>query len=160
MEDGVRICRMFILAKEHPLNLLAGSSFVFYEIDLSCNSYSFLSMRSLPVAPKLMLFILTSTRPFNFWLNCGLQVRISGRLCHWFKLYLSDQSWFVASNNQPLNLLPVLSDVLQSNILGPLLFLIYINDTLYVNIHSSLLIFADAIKCFGPVTNSTDEQLL
>ena len=44
--------------------------------------------------------------------------------------------------------------------LGPLLFLIYINDIFYINIHNSLLTFADDTKCFGPVTNCTDEQLL
>ena len=48
----------------------------------------------------------------------------------------------------------------QGSILGPLLFLIYINDIFYINIHNSLLTFVDDTKCFGPVTNCTDEQLL
>ena len=42
-----------------------------------------------------------------------------------------------------------------------MLFLIYINDMFHINIHSLLqLTFADDTKCFGPVTNYTDEQLL
>ena len=44
--------------------------------------------------------------------------------------------------------------------LGPLLFLIYINEIFYINIHNSLLTFADDTKYFGPFTNCTDEQLL
>ena len=87
-------------------------------------------------------------------------IGISGRLWSWFRSYLSDRSQFVVINNQPSSLLPVLSGVPQGSILGPLLFLIYINDIFFINIHNSLLTFADNTKCFGPVTNCTNEQLL
>ena len=85
---------------------------------------------------------------------------ISGRLWSWFRLYLSDRSQLLVINNQHSSLLPVLSGVPQGSILGPLLLLIYINDIFHINIHSSLLTFADDTKCFGPVTNCTDKQLL
>ena len=83
---------------------------------------------------------------------------ISGQLWSWFRSYLSDRSQFVVINNQPSSLLPVLSGVPQGSILGPLLFLIYINDIFHINIHHSLLTFADDTKCFGPVTNCTDDS--
>ena len=85
---------------------------------------------------------------------------ISGRLWSWFRSYLPDRSQFVVINNQPSTLLPVLSGVPQGSILGPLLFLIYINDIFHINIHNSLLAFADNTECFSPVTNCTDEQLV
>ena len=77
-------------------------------------------------------------------------------------MHLSDRSQYVVINNQPSGLLSVLSGVLQDSILGPLLFLIYINDTLLINIHSSLLILLQMTPSALDLlpTMYTDEQLL
>ena len=72
---------------------------------------------------------------------------ITGNLWLWFKSYLSDRRQCVSINGHHSDFQPVLSGVPQGSILGPLLFIIYIND-LPTSITSSLaLIFADDTKC-------------
>ena len=85
---------------------------------------------------------------------------ISGRLWLWFRAYLTNRFQFVLVNNQFSQLLPVESGVPQGSILGPLLFIIYINDISDAVLYSKTLLFADDTKCFRLIKSFSDQQLL
>ena len=70
--------------------------------------------------------------------NYGLRYN----LCDWLKSYLHNRKQRIVINNKHSSFLPVKAGVPQGSVLGPLLFLLYIND-ICDNLRSSTRLFAD-----------------
>ena len=86
---------------------------------------------------------------------------ISGNLLAFFQNYLYNRHQRVTLNGTTSDWKSISAGVPQGSVLGPLLFLIYIND-LTENIKSQMRLFADDSSIFTPVEDVTDthEQLV
>ena len=84
---------------------------------------------------------------------------IGNDVFNWIEKWLTHRRQRVIVDGEISNWKSVLSGVPQGSVLGPILFLIYIND-LEDDISSKVLKFADDTKVFRKVTNDTDKQSL
>ena len=86
---------------------------------------------------------------------CG----ISGALLKWFKSFLCDRRQRVVVNGSTSDWSPVLSGVPQGSVLGPLLFILYLND-LPNNLQCIVKMFADDVAIYKSIATREDCDLL
>ena len=115
--------------------------------------------RFLPLHHKLMLCIWISRRHLTLWLKLW-KFGICDSLWLWIRAYLSNRLQYVSVGQSVSSVPPVLSGVPQGSILGPLLFIVFVNNLPSSVLSSSIFLFADDAKCVMPVSSITDCQLL
>ena len=84
---------------------------------------------------------------------------VEGRLLRWIESFLTNRCQRVVLNGVKSSWASVLSGVPQGSVLGPLLFVMFVNDMPDV-VQSSILIFADDTKIYRPVRQASGVQSL
>ena len=84
---------------------------------------------------------------------------VKGNTLNWIQSFLIGRTQTVVLDGESSEEVKVTSGVPQGSVLGPLLFLLYIND-LPENIQSQVRLFADDTAVYLTVTNMQDSQVL
>jgi hypothetical protein len=83
-----------------------------------------------------------------------------GVIHSWLSSYLSDRFQYVSNGAKSSGLRLITSGVPQGSILGPLLFLLYVNDLPNVSDLTKFILFADDTTCLIPCPPKTDVGIL
>ena len=81
-------------------------------------------------------------------IKCCYNYGVRGLMHNWFKNYLHNRKQYTVVNNISSNVDHVPCEVPQGSVLGPLLFLIYVNDISNVLGDDILKLFADDTNLF------------
>jgi len=90
---------------------------------------------------------------------------LNNNLISWIQDFLNNRKQFVTVNGQFSKLFKVLSGIPQGSVLGPILFLIYINDLpdFCLGKHDAncdIYLYADDAKLYKTITNGEDQDIL
>ena len=81
-------------------------------------------------------------------------------ITNWISSFLSDRSQNVVVNGQTSYLAKIISGVPQGTVLGPLLFILFVNDMHWCVKHSTIRLFADDTRLLKRISSSDDVNLL
>ena len=156
--ERVVFVHLYKFCIEH--NLLTWRNSGYKPLDSSINQLIFIShniYKALEKGEDVCYVSLDASAAFDRVWHCGLLHKlkskgITGKLYDWFNSYLSDRFQRVVIKGQFSEWIKILAGVPQGSILGPLLFLIYIDDIVH-DIESDIFLFADDTSLLEQITD-------
>ena len=114
--------------------------------------------RSVEAGKEIRVVFLDISKAFDRVWHSGLLFKlqlagIDGNLLEWFEDYLSNRFQRVVINGQNSEWGSINAGVPQGSVLGPLLFLVYINDIVFTVSHCNVRLYADDTCLFLEVDN-------
>ncbi len=88
------------------------------------------------------------------------QYGVWGDLLEWFAAFLSERQQRVCIDGNFSDWAPVISGVPQGTVLGPVLFLIFINEMAEIVAPSNIKLYADDAKVYGPASTPDQAQII
>ena len=149
---------LYKYCQEH--NLLTWRNSGYKPLDSSINQLIYISHRiykSLENGEDVCFVSLDASSAFDRVWHEGLLFKlkckgVNGNLLEWFRSYLTNRRQRVVIKGQSSKWAQILAGVPQGSILGPLLFLIYIDDIIN-DIESEILLFADDTAIFDSIVD-------
>ena len=83
-----------------------------------------------------------------------------GKLLGWIANFLTNRHHRVRMNNHLSEWAPVISGIPQGTVLGPMLFVLYVNDLPSISQNSPVFLFADDMKVFHRIRDLNDRREL
>ena len=144
------------ILSEHQFGFVSGRSTI-TQLIVTLNEWLFSLDNDISVDAAYMDFRKAfDTVPHKRLLNKLKGYNINGPVLNWIESFLSDRQQFVKINNECSSNLKVTSGVPQGSVLGPTLFIYFINDLPNVVTNSSVKIFADDTKVYKEIKNEND----
>ena len=140
--------------KKHSTELAA--------IELTDKIFNHLDNKKTPLAIFIDLSKAFDTIDHQILLDKLKYYGIKGTALNWFTSYLSERTQYVQYKDQSSSKSQITTGVPQGSILGPLLFIIYVNDIKNISKKFKLIIYADDTTLIEPICtfeNQTDPTL-
>ena len=99
------------------------------------------------------------TVPHNRLISKLRAYKISEQMINWIQSFLTNRIQKVVVNGEELDWKSVTSGIPQGSVLGPLMFVIFINDLPDI-VNSDIYLFADDTKVFKNIQNMMDSNIL